>query len=673
MCGITGVLSLSAEPINVSKIKAMCDAIAHRGPDGAGYLLAHTGINHPRGQQYYQAFTEKKFINESGLIPCIDEPQAEHYVHQHPWNVFLGHRRLAILDLSSSGFQPICDLSKKIWLTYNGEIYNFKEIRNDLIKLGYQFYSNTDSEVVVNAYLEWGIECIHKFNGMFAFALWDRRQNKVFLARDRYGIKPLYYTRIAGNQFVFGSEIKAILAYLNDKPSLDFEGLYEYFTFQNFFTSKTLFNNITLLPPGHYLEISLDKDSNISQTEYWDFNFRESTEIKNENEYVEELLYLFEQAVHRQLVSDVEIGSFLSGGMDSGSITAIASRQLPYMKTFTVGFDLTHASGMELGFDERAKSELLSYIYKTEHYEMVLKSGDMERCLPKFAWHLEEPRVGQSYPNYYAAKLAGKFVKVVLSGAGGDELFGGYPWRYYRAVKNDNFTDYVDKYYQFWQRLVPNSELKQLFSPIWNDVSHVWTRDIFESVFKHHSEKLYNAEDYINHSLYFEAKTFLHGLLVIEDKLSMAHSLETRVPFLDNDLVDFAQKIPVSFKLNNLHEVLRVDENSLGDKAKKYYHKTNDGKLILRKALQKYMPQDYLTATKQGFSAPDNIWFKGDSLKLIQRNLLSEETMIYRYLDSKSVNHLVNQHLEGQVNRRLLIWSLLNFNEFIKTFLAESH
>lgn len=669
MCGITGVISLSGEPIDVNKIKAMCDSIIHRGPDGVGYLLAQTGVNHPRSQQYSQAFTEKKFSHELRLIPCIDDTQSERYLHQHNWDLFFGHRRLSILDLSSSGFQPICDLSKQVWVTYNGEIYNFKELRSDLINLGYEFYSDTDSEVLVNAYIEWGIECIHKFNGMFAFALWDKRLNKCYLVRDRYGIKPLYYTRTVSNQLIFGSEIKAILPYLDHKPKLDQEGLIEYFTFQNFFTDKTLFNNIQLLPAGNYLEINLKADNKIIQREYWDFNFRESSEIKNEKDYVEELLFLFEQAVNRQLVSDVEVGSFLSGGIDSGSITAIASKKLPYMKTFTVGFDLTHASGIELGFDERSKSELLSYLYKTEHYEMVLKSGDMERCLPKFAWHLEEPRVGQSYPNFYAAKLAGKFVKVVLSGAGGDELFGGYPWRYYRAVNNTNFSDYIDKYYQFWQRLVPNEQLKELFSPIWDNVSHVSTRDIFESVFKHHSEKLYKPQDYINHSLYFEAKTFLHGLLVVEDKLSMAHSLETRVPFLDNDLADFAQKIPVNLKINKLSEIIRIDENNIG-KSTNYYQKTNDGKLILRKALAKYMPKEYTNAIKQGFSAPDDTWFKVDSTDFIQRTLLSQNTKLSGYINKDFMTTKLYDHINGQRNNRLFIWSLVNFEFFLRQYYA---
>ena len=304
---------------------------------------------------------------------------------------------------------------------------------------------------------------------------------------------------------------------------------------------------------GHYGTIDLQKsDKRLNSTQYWDFHFREPSGSVDEREYVEEVDRLFQQAVSRQLVSDVELGSYLSGGMDSGSIAAIAASNFPYLKTFTCGFDLSSASGIELGFDERTKAEAMSAKFKTEHYQMVLKAGDMERCLGELAWHLEEPRVGQSYPNFYAAKLASKFVKVVLSGAGGDELFGGYPWRYYRGASASNFKEYLDNYYLYWKRLIPNTQISKIFEPIWSDVKDVWTRNIFENVFSNHTNSLNTREDFINHSLYFEAKTFLHGLFVVEDKLSMAHSLETRVPFMDNDLVDFAMTCPVKLKLLNL-------------------------------------------------------------------------------------------------------------------------
>jgi len=300
---------------------------------------------------------------------------------------------------------------------------------------------------------------------------------------------------------------------------------------------------------------------------------------------------------------------------------------------------------------------------------MVLKAGDMERCLPKLAWHLEEPRVGQSYPNYYAAQLASRFVKVVLSGAGGDELFGGYPWRYYRAAVNVNFDDYIDKYYGYWQRLVDNKDLKKMFAPIGAEIGDVWTRDIFHDVFDTHASALTRPEDYINHSLYFEAKTFLHGLFVVEDKLSMAHSLETRVPFMDNDLVDFAMQCPVSLKLNRLQEVVKINENEAGDKQAKYFRKTNDGKQILRDMMARYIPDDITKAEKQGFSSPDASWFKGESIDFVRDRLLGQDARIYDVLDRGAVTELVGQHMRGEENRRLLIWSLLNVNEWMEQVL----
>jgi asparagine synthase (glutamine-hydrolysing) len=293
----------------------------------------------------------------------------------------------------------------------------------------------------------------------------------------------------------------------------------------------------------------------------------------------------------------------------------------------------------------------------------------MERCMKNLVWHLEEPRVGQSYPNYYAAKLASKFGKVVLSGAGGDELFGGYPWRYYRAVVNDDFEHYIDKYYAFWQRLLPNSSLKEVFAPIWGEVDHVWTRDTFRDVFKHHADRLQTPEDYINHSLYFEAKTFLQGLLVVEDKLSMAHSLEARVPFLDNDLVDFAMRLPVGSKLGNLGAVIQINENEPGLKTNKFYERARDGKLILRKAMQRHVPPAITDALKQGFSAPDSSWFAGESIDYVQNTLFNPSAKIYDYLDFDSIKSLMNEHITGHQNRRLLMWSLLYAEEWCQVFL----
>jgi asparagine synthase (glutamine-hydrolysing) len=622
MCGIAGLIHCDRSAVSPVTLQRMTDTIAHRGPDGQG-----------------------------------------HWIEGH---VGLGHRRLAIIDLSPAGHQPMVNADHRFVLSYNGEVYNYRELRADLEALGYWFRSTSDSEVVLNALAAWGVEALQRFNGMFAIALWDRREQRLLLARDRYGIKPLYYAQ-QGPSFAFGSEQKAILAVPGFERRLDKAALREYFTFQNFFTDRTLLEGVSMLPAGHHAILDLGQASpRLALTRYWDFHFSEPDGVVDAREYREELNRLFQQAVNRQLVSDVELGSYLSGGLDSGAITAIASQSYPYLKTFTCGFDLSSASGIELSFDERVKAEAMSARFKTEHYEMVLKAGDMERVLPKLAWHIEEPRVGQSYPNFYAAKLASKFVKVVMSGAGGDELFGGYPWRYYRGAVASNFEQYIDSYYGFWQRMVDDSQVQQLLAPIWADVRGESTREIFRDVFLNHDNELSRPEDYINHSLYFEAKTFLHGLLVVEDKLSMAHGLETRVPFLDNDLVDFAMRCPVGLKLNNLSDVIRMNENEPGDKRGKYFLKTNDGKQILRDAMQAYMPRDISEGVKQGFSAPDASWFKGESIDYVRRQLLEGSPRIYDYLDRATTHALVNEHLAGEQNRRLFIWSLLSVEHWLQ-------
>lgn len=623
MCGIAGIFHIDGASASGVLLKRMTDAIAHRGPDGEGHYI------------------------DGGLG--------------------LGHRRLAIIDLSEAGHQPMSTEDGRYVIAYNGEVYNFKELRIELESIGHRFHSSTDSEVVLKALAEWGEQALTRFNGMFALALWDKSERRLMLARDRYGIKPLYYAWV-GSTLLFASEIKAIIASSLYRTRMDKEGLLEYMTFQNFFTDRTLFEGVHLLPAGSSLTFTPRNAKSAAPVQYWDFNFSEPEQARDEREYIEELDRLMVQAVSRQLVSDVDIGAYLSGGMDSGTVTALAARELPYIKSFTCGFDLHSASGVELSYDEREMAEHMSYVFKTELYEMVLKAGDMERVMPKLAWHLEEPRVGQCYPNFYAAQLASKFVKVVLSGAGGDEIFAGYPWRYYRAVVNDDFEHYIDKYYSFWQRLIPNSQIKQVFSPIWGDVQHVSTRDIFRGVFKNHSDKLTRPEDYINHSLYFEAKTFLHGLLVVEDKLSMAHSLETRVPFLDNDLVDFAMRLPTRLKLGNLTEVVRLNENELGPKTSKYFEKTQDGKLILRKAMSRYLPDKIAQREKQGFSAPDATWFKGESIEYVKRKLYGKDAHIYEFFDRQEIHKLVNEHLEGKQNRRLLIWSLLNLEKWCEKF-----
>lgn len=628
MCGITGIFHLNGAQASGDHLGAMTHAISHRGPDGDGHWVENS--------------------------------------------IALGHRRLSIIDLSDAGAQPMHTEDGRYIMTYNGELYNYLEIRQQLQKRNVHFTSRSDSEVLLKAVATWGFKhAVTQFNGMFALAIYDKFARRLYLARDRFGVKPLYYAQ-CGATLLFGSEIKAIIANPIYKSTIDLEALVEYLTFQNFFDDRTLFKGVKLLPAGTFAEASIPDDPNSSAgmkvTRYWDFHFDEPQAPKSETDYLAELSHLFRQSVSRQLASDVPIGAYLSGGMDSGSITAVASKQLRYMRTFTCGFDLSSASGIELSYDEREAAERMSYQFKTEHYEMVLKSGDLERVMPSLAYHLEEPRVGQSYPNFYIAQLASKFNKVVLAGTGGDELFGGYPWRYYRAVVNNDFDHYVDQYFDFWQRILPGDELRLACAPIWSQVKHVSPRDIFKGVFSSHAEQMTRPEDYINHSLYFECKTFLHGLMVVEDKLSMAHGLETRVPFLDNDLVDFAMRLPTSMKLGNLKEVVQLNENTPDAKRAKYFQKTNDGKLLLRKMMGEFLPKEVVEREKQGFSAPDASWFKGESIDYVKRRVLGKNSKISTILDRDVITQALDEHLSGRQNRRLLIWSLLNLEELFHRY-----
>lgn len=622
MCGVVGYLNLDDAPAAVRVVERMTRAVAHRGPDGTG-----TWVEGP---------------------------------------VAFGHRRLAIIDLSPAAAQPMMSADERLVVSYNGEVYNFRELRAELQARGHSFRSSSDTEVIAEAFSEWGPSAIERFNGMFAIALWDRVERRLLLARDRFGIKPMYLARV-GQVVLFGSEVKALLAHGALKPEIDFEGLGEYLTFQNFFTPRTLFKSATLLPAATATEISADGATTTRR--YWDFHFDDSLNVPSA-ELVDALDHALIHAVNRQLVSDVPIGSYLSGGMDTGAITAIAARQISNLCSFTIGFDLTSAAGLELGFDERRPAERMSYLFGTEHYEMVLKAGDMERAMADLIWHMEEPRVGVSYPNFYAAKLASRLGKVVLSGSGGDELFAGYPWRYWRSVTGESFDHYIDDYYLFWQRLLPNGAYEKLLAPVWDKVRCVDPRAIFRSVFIDPPERMSGPEQYVNHSLYFEAKTFLHGLLVIEDKLSMAHGLESRVPLLDNDLVDLACGIPVRHKLGGLAHIVRLDENEPAPKGARYFEKTRDGKLILREVMKRYVPADIAEGVKQGFSGPDASWFRGESMDYVRRRLLTRNARIFDILDRSVVTELLNEHLEGRANHRLFIWSMLYLEEFLHTYMS---
>jgi asparagine synthase (glutamine-hydrolysing) len=624
MCGIAGIFNIDGKTPDSAVLKRMTDVIAHRGPDGEG-----------------------------------------HYVDA---GIALGHRRLAIIDLSDNARQPMSNEHGRLWLTYNGEIYNFMELRKGLEEKGHIFKSNTDSEVILHGYEEEGIDYVSKLNGMFAFALWDASQGRLFLVRDRYGIKPLYY-KYDGKHLVFGSEIKAILQHPEVSVKLNYDSLNEYFSFQNLFQYHTLFDGINLVPQANILTFKRGA-IDFQRRSYWDYNFTDRDELMTEKEAKEETLRLLRQAIKRQLVADVPVGSYLSGGMDSGSIVAVASETIPRMATFTCGFDMSEVTGREANFDERRDAELVASHYRTEHYEQVIGANDLEYSLPKVIYHLEDLRMGMCYPNYYISRLSSKFVKVCLSGAGGDELYAGYPWRYYRSFRAEGADEYFRHYYEAWQRLVLDDDKHKFFSErSWSNVKDRDTFNALKRVFTFNEKLLYNQpEDHIANSLYFEIKTFLHGLFIVQDKLAMANGLEERVPFLDNDLVDFAQRIPIKHKLKNLKHMKRLDEDEFR-KTSLYFSDTNDGKNCLRNALSTVLPENVVNRRKQGFSSPDESWYRGEGIAYV-RSILFDKKAVYRdFINPDTVQRIIKEHCELHVNHRLLIWSLLCFEWWCRIYL----
>ena len=602
----------------------MTRAMAHRGPDG-----------------------EDVYVNE---------------------NIALGHRRLAILDVSPKGAQPMSSKNGEWVIVFNGCIYNFHELKIQLQTRGHEFVSTGDTEVIAEGLAEYGPVFFERLDGMFAIGAWNTKTRELWLSRDRYGVKPLYYYMKNG-VLLFASEIKAFFSHPSFSIALNYGSLNEYFTFQNQFSYQTLFEGVYMLPQANTVCINVSS-TEVQHHSWWDYDFSKPDETLSFEDARNETNRLFSKAVARQMVADTPVGSYLSGGMDSGSIAVIAAKHTDRLFTFTCGFDMSEVTGVEANYDERRDAELTANFIKSEHYEQVMNAGDLSWSLPRLVWHLEDLRVGMSYPNYYISRLASKFVKVCLQGTGGDELFGGYPWRYYRIFKSLSQKDFLNQYYDFWQRMVPAGQFENLFTgEVLKKIDLNEPRAIFERVFLFNHKLNYDTpERHINNSLYFEIKTFLPGLLLVGDKLSMANGLEERFPFLDNDLVDFAQKIPVRYKLGNLEEMKRVNENEFRGK-RSLYTEFDDGKNVLRKAMEDVLPEKIINRKKQGFSAPDESWYRGENAEYVKTLLLNKKTICSEFISQQFIADMVNEHIEKKINHRLLLWSLMNFEWWCRIFL----
>jgi asparagine synthase (glutamine-hydrolysing) len=651
MCGFLGLVAtgsqracgVSATPFQIA---TALERIRYRGPDGSrmAFLAPRSGDAPPL---------------------CVDTVQViaqpDLFMSDKPPSVVLGHNRLAVIDRSEQSAQPMGWLAQNanspaagnpaFWLVYNGEIYNYRELRSDLMAQGVQFITESDSEVLLALYERHGPAMLEKLNGIFAFAVWDVRRQRVFLARDRYGTKPLYYTRLAGGDFAFASETKSLLALPGIGKSLDYSALSEQLTFQTMLADRTLLKHIRLLEPGCYALLDAET-GHWQHTRYWEPILEPIAPMETERDLrntAAQLRQLLEQAVQRQLTGDVPMGSLLSGGLDSAAITTIVARLSPApWPTFTAGFELDAlqpgGQNDEQAGDERQAAWDLSNMLGTRHRELAIDANVLPQCLESVVWHLDDFRAGISYPNYLVNRMAREDVTVVLSGVGGDELFAGYPWRYEPLLAFDDASvvggvSFENHYYQAWIRLLSESEKETLFTPdAWQALAGFSTHDSFSETLS-----TCQATRPIDRALCFDFKTFLPALLLVEDRLSMAHGLESRVPFLDNDLVDACLPLSASIKLR-----AQTPEQS-----------TKIAKWILKEALKDLLPANVLERRKQGFTPPDATWYRGAHRPYIESVLLSPTSLERGLFRPEALKALLEEHFTGSKNRRFLIWSLL--------------
>lgn len=607
MCGICGIVSSENSYLVQEKLLgAMCDVISHRGPDEEGY-----------------------YINNA---------------------IGLGMRRLKIIDLST-GSQPIFNEDRSIVVVFNGEIYNFLELRNSLTKKGHTFSSNSDTEVIVHLYEDNGDSFVEHLNGMFGIALWDKKRKKLILARDRMGEKPLYYTK-KEDILVFGSELKSILCFPNLNPEINNEAVYHYFTFNYIPTPLTIYKNINKLAPGEYLTF---KDNKITIKKYWSLTPAKQIEIKDEKEVAEELQRQLVRSIKMRLISDVPLGAFLSGGIDSSIMVALMSQiSNGPVKTFSIG--LENDTRSELPFARQVAKR-----YATEHHELIANPNAVD-LIDKVLWHFDEPFADSSaLPTFLVSQLTRQHVTVAISGDGGDELFGGYE-RYQRilARTSTNKTPkgirhllsntigaalpFGTKGKAFMQSLQysdydfftigTSEELKgQLFSKDFlYSISSITSKDIANTAFLPNRSLLKKC---IN----FDMKYYLpDDILVKVDRMSMAASLETRAPFLDHNVVEFASSIPDNLKI-----------------------KENITKYILKNTFRHLLPEAIFTRGKSGFSIPLEDWFRKELKEMLQTNLSTRKLKETGVLSPHFVKTILNQHFSGKRNHKRLIWMILIF------------
>ena len=626
--------------MSLPRLVRMGRIMRHRGPDDESFLVVRLGDDGwARRYQAPGAMAEDAPGRFDVPDAMLAEWVADSAARDAP-EVGFAHRRLKIIDLRG-GRQPLSDAEKAVWVCFNGEIYNYRELRAELKAAGHHFRTRSDTEVLVHAYKEWGEGSFARLNGIFAYALLDRPRMRLYLVRDQMGVKPLYYSLLPQEGLAFASEYKALVGLPGLDMQPDFTALAEHFTFQNTLGDKTFLSRVKLLPAGSFLVWS---QGQIRKAEYFDLAYGVAPDGPlGEREWAGRLREAFEASVQRQLMSEVPLGSFLSGGMDTGSIASVAARHIQPLHTFNCSFDTSGVTEPEKAFDESDAAELMSRTLETRHHTLMLRPGDMGRVIHQVVWHLDEPRVGISYQVYCTAALVRRWVTVVLSGVGGDELFGGYPWRYRPIAGLADAGRFESEYFRSWQRLVPASELDSFFSSSSIDgLGDFSPEDSFREVLARAPEDW----DPLHRAMYFDAKTFLNGLLVVDDKLNMAHSVEARVPFLDLELLSLVSRMPSSLKLDAYRT-----------------------KIVLRTAMQGLIPDEILVRPKVGFTPPDASWYRGAAARLVQELVLGPRARERAFFRPEYLERVWQEHLTGQTNHRFLLWSLMCFELWCRFFL----
>jgi asparagine synthase (glutamine-hydrolysing) len=611
MCGICGVNDFSGQfNINKEKLIAMRDTMVHRGPDECGIFQEH--------------------------------------------GVALGHRRLKVIDLVT-GQQPMCDSSERVWITYNGEVYNYQELRSGLKKKGFHFKTSSDTEVILNLYIDKGSDFVSSMNGMFAFAIWDSRIQKLILTRDRMGVKPLYYA-ICGQRVVFASEIKAILEYDQDMARFDPAVLGEYLQFRFVSGSNTLFPDVKEVLPGQMIFFTRDK---IEKFFYWDIPMNPDNGNNGQTAWADEVEDLLADSIRLRLISDVPVGTFCSGGVDSSLITAMATKaRAEPLDTFSVGFE-------EKEFDERYYARMVSQYVQSKHHEIVVSAAEYAQLLPKMIWHMDEPlNHANSLQIYLISKLAKSLVTVVLTGEGADELFAGYPrynivyminmLRWFPAGLRRTAGTFLKKWKNHKAVKVASVIDQDIQNAILQNAAFIQRNEVLSILDKHLSLTLEDRFDYISSSddlisrlLYYECKTYLEALLIRQDKMSMAASVESRVPFLDYRLVETAFKIPADYRFP-----------------------FRNNKAVIKDIGLRHLPREVITRPKRGFGVPLSKWLRDDNSLGQYLDLITDSTCANRGLfKMQNIRKLVDKHRDGTADHGDILWELINFELWHRIFI----